>query len=84
VSESEQGDRPVVDESKFDRHYVPDHLKERVANWRGLSVPEKMELVSELSLAAWAKIGVYYDPNRPSNRQIRRMRWNEDGELEPY
>jgi hypothetical protein len=41
---------------------VPEHLKERVKNWRSLSVGERMELIDQLSLAAWAKIGVVYDP----------------------
>jgi hypothetical protein len=77
-------DRPDIDESKFDYNYVPDHLKERVRGWRSLSVGERVGLVSELSLAAWAKLGVYYDPNNPKSKQIRRMRRNEAGELEPY
>ncbi len=72
-----------VDESKFPYGYVPEHLKERVKNWRSLSVGERMELTSELSLAAWAKIGVFYDPNNPLNRSIRKFRRKENGELEP-
>jgi len=36
-----------VDESKFPYGYVPEHLKERVKNWRSLSVGERMELTSE-------------------------------------
>ena len=71
-----------VDESKFPYGYVPDHLKERVKNWRSLTGAERMELTSELSLAAWAKIGVVYDPNNPKNRTIRRFRRKENGELE--
>lgn len=73
-----------VDESKFDYNYVPEHLEERKKNWRSLSVGERMELVSELSLAAWEKIGVVYDPSKPTDRTIRRFRRNENGELEPY
>jgi hypothetical protein len=62
-----------VDESKFPYGYVPEHLKERVKNWRSLSVGERMELVSELSLAAWEKIGVVHDPSKPMDKTIRRM-----------
>ncbi|HEY2857003.1 MAG TPA: hypothetical protein VGJ21_01140 [Terracidiphilus sp.] len=77
-------DANEIDESKFDYNYVPEHLKERVANWRELSLAERFELTCELSRAAWAKLGVYYDPNSPKNKQIRRMRRNKAGELEPY
>ena len=73
-----------IDESKFDYTYVPEHLKEQVKNWRDLSVGERLSLVSELSLAAWQKLGVVYDPNQPRNKTIRRMRRNEAGNLEPY
>jgi hypothetical protein len=73
-----------VDESKFDYNYVPEHLRERKKNWRSLSVGERMELVSELSLAAWEKLGVVYDPNKPVDKTIRRFRRNEAGELEPW
>jgi hypothetical protein len=62
---------------------VPEHLKERVKNWRSLSVGERMELTSELSLAAWEKIGVVYDPSKPMDKTIRRFRRKENGELEP-
>ena len=41
-----------VDESKFDYTYVPEHLKDKVKNWRSHSVGERMELTWELSLAA--------------------------------
>jgi hypothetical protein len=61
-----------VDESKFPYGYVPEHLKERVKNWRSHSVGERMELTSELSLAAWEKIGVY-DPTKPMDKTIRRV-----------
>ena len=61
-----------MDESKFDYNYVPEHLKERKKNWRSLSVGERMELVSELSLAAWEKLGVVYDPSKPTDKTIRR------------
>jgi hypothetical protein len=42
-----------------------------------------MELTSELSLAAWEKIGVVYDPTKPTDKTIRRFRRKENGELEP-
>lgn len=67
-----------VDESKFDYSYVPEHLKERKKNWRSLSVAERMELVTELSLAAWAKLGVVYDPSRPMDKTIRRVERKRD------
>ena len=73
-----------MDESKFDYNYVPEHLKERVKNWRSLSVGERMEPTSELSLATWERIGVVYDPTKPTDKTIRRFRRNENGELEPY
>ena len=41
-----------VDESNFDYTYAPEHLKERVADWRSLCSPQRMELIWELSLAA--------------------------------
>ena len=63
----------TVDESKFPYGYVPERLKERVKNWRSLSVGERMELTSELSLAAWEKIGVVYDPSKPMDKTIRRF-----------
>jgi hypothetical protein len=47
--------------------------KERVKNWRSLSVGERMELIDQLSLAAWAKIGVVYDPTKPTDKTIRRV-----------
>jgi hypothetical protein len=72
-----------VDESRFPYGYVPEHLKERVKNWRSLSVGERMELTSELSLAAWEKIGVVYDPTKLTDKTIRRFRRKENGELEP-
>jgi len=73
-----------VNESKFPYGYLPEHLKERVKNWRSLSVGERMELTSELSRAAWEKIGVVYDPKKPMDKTIRRFRRKENGELEPY
>jgi hypothetical protein len=71
-----------VDESKFDYTYVPEHLKERVKNWRSLSFGERFELTHELSLAAWAKIGVVRDPSKPMDKSIRKFRRKENGELE--
>jgi hypothetical protein len=62
-----------MDESKFDRSYVPPHLEEKVRNWRSLSSSERSNLCSELSLAAWAKIGVVYDPSKPVDKTIRRV-----------
>ena len=62
-----------VDESKFPYGYVPEHLKERVKNWRSLSISDRMELTSELSLASWEKIGVVYDPTKPVDKTIRRV-----------
>lgn len=59
-----------VDEPKFPYGYVPEHLKEQVKNWRSLTVGERLLLVSELSVAAWEKIGVVYDPNNPMNRRF--------------
>lgn len=73
-----------VDESKFPYGYVPEHLKERVKNWRSLTYGERFLLVSELSEAAWAKIGVVRNPNKPVDKTIRRFRRNENGELQPY
>lgn len=67
-----------IDESKFDYTYVPEHLKERKANWRNLSFAERMELTGELSLAAWEKLGVVYDPTKPMDKTIRRIRLPRD------
>ena len=63
-----------MDESKFPYDYVPEHLKERVKNWRSLSVGERIELTHELSIAAWAKIGVVHDPSKPMDKTIRKIR----------
>jgi hypothetical protein len=73
-----------VDESKFPYGYVPAHLKERVKNWRSLAVGERMELTSELSRAAWEKIGVVYDPTKPTDKTIRRFRRKRNGELDAF
>lgn len=62
-----------VDESKFDYSYVPEHLKEKVSNWRNLSFGERFVLTHELSVAAWAKIGVVPDPTKPMDKTIRRV-----------
>jgi hypothetical protein len=67
-----------VDESKFPYGYVPDHLKERVKNWRNLSVGERLSLSFELSEAGWAKIGVVRDPSKPMDKTIRRVQWRRD------
>jgi hypothetical protein len=62
-----------VDESKFDYDYVPEHLKKRVKKWRSLSGADRKGLTWELSLAAWEKLGVVYDPTKPMDRTIRRV-----------
>jgi hypothetical protein len=73
VSEGATSDTPKIDESKFDYNYVPPHLVERKKNWRSLSPSERLMLVWELSEAAWAKIGVVRDPNKPMDKTIRRV-----------
>jgi hypothetical protein len=62
-----------VDESKFDYNYVPEHLKERVKNHKNLFFSERLDLIAELSEAAWAKIGVIRDPRKPMDKTIRRV-----------
>lgn len=62
-----------VDKSGFPHGHVPPHLEEGVRNWQGLSFGERLILVSELSRAAWEKIGVVADPSRPMNKSIRRF-----------
>jgi len=62
-----------VDETGFDYTYVPEHLKEKVKNHMNLSFGERFELTHELSVAAWAKIGVVYDPSKPMDKTIRRV-----------
>ena len=66
-----------VDESKFPYGYVPEHLKERVNDWRSLTVGERIELTHELSVAAWAKIGVVHDPSKPMDKTIRKIPYSE-------
>lgn len=66
-------DAGEIDESKFPYGYVAPHLAERVRNWRSLSVGERLLLSLELSEAAWAKIGVIRDPNKPMDKTIRRV-----------
>ena len=73
-----------MNEKDFDRSYVPEHLAEKVRNWRSLSFGERMALTWQLSEAGWAKIGVVRDPSKPMDKTIRRVRRNESGELEPY
>jgi hypothetical protein len=48
-----------MDESNFDYTYVPEHLADRVKNWRNLSIGERFVLTSELSEAAWRKLVSY-------------------------
>jgi hypothetical protein len=55
-----------------------------VKNWRSLTVGERLVLVSGMSEAAWAKLGVVRDPSKPMDKTIRRFRRKENGELEPY
>ena len=62
-----------MDETKFDRSYVPEHLTEKIHNWSDLSVGERIVLTSELRLAAWAKIGVVREPDKPMDKTIRRV-----------
>jgi hypothetical protein len=69
-------------EKDFDCNYVPEQLAEQVRNWRNLSVGERLLLTHELSVAAWAKIGVVRDPSKPMDKTIRRLRRKENGELE--
>jgi hypothetical protein len=66
-----------VDETNFDRTYEPQPLAEKVRNWRNLSFSERFNLTSELSLAAWAKIGFVRDPSRPMDKTIRRAHLSE-------
>jgi hypothetical protein len=63
----------LVDETNFDRSCVPQHLTERVHNWRKLTAGERFSLTCELSEAAWAKIGVVRDPSKPMDKTIRRV-----------
>ena len=67
-----------MDETNFDRTYVPQHLAEKVNKWRDLSFCERFNLTSELSVAAWAKIGVVRDPNKPMDKTIRRVAKTQD------
>jgi hypothetical protein len=67
-----------VDESKFPYGYVPEHLKERVKNHKNLSSIERFNLIAELSEAAWTKIGVVRDPNKPMDKTIRRVERKRD------
>ena len=62
-----------IDESKFDYNYVPEHLKEKVKNHQNLSFKERFDLIAELSEAAWAKLGVVRDPNKPMDKTIRKV-----------
>lgn len=67
-----------MDETNFDRTLVPQHLAEKVRNWRNLSVSERFSLTGELSRAAWAKIGFVYDPSKPMDKTIRRVHRSQD------
>jgi hypothetical protein len=72
MSGSTQGKTANVDESQFDYSYMPGHVKERVRNWRSLSNGERLELTSALSVASWAKLGVFRDPGKPMDKTIRK------------
>ncbi|MGA9072265.1 MAG: hypothetical protein WB424_18540 [Terracidiphilus sp.] len=67
-----------MDESDFDYNYLPEHLTEKVRNWRNLPIGERLELTQEMSLAAWAKIGVVRDPSKPMDKTIRKIPYNEE------
>lgn len=62
-----------IDETKFDYNYVPPHLEGRVKDCRNLSIGERLELTLELNLAAWKKLGLVYDPDKPMDKTIRRI-----------
>jgi hypothetical protein len=62
-----------MDEEDFDYNYVPEHLAEKVRNCRNLSFSERLNLACELSEAGWARIGVVRDPNKPTDKTIRRV-----------
>jgi hypothetical protein len=62
-----------MDNANFDRKDLPQDLAEKVRNWRNLSASERFSLTCALSEAAWAKIGVVRDPNKPTDRAIRRV-----------
>ena len=62
-----------MDETKFDRNYVPQHLAEKVRDWRDLSFSDRINLTGELSNAAWAEIGVVFDPNKPMDKTIQHV-----------
>jgi hypothetical protein len=62
-----------MDETDFDYSYVPEHLAEKVRNWRNLSVGERLVLTDEMRVAAWVKIGVARDPSKPMDKTIRRV-----------
>ncbi|HEV2485087.1 MAG TPA: hypothetical protein VGT08_06105 [Terracidiphilus sp.] len=67
-----------MDESEFDYDYVPEHLAEKVRNCKDLSFSERFNLIAELSEAAWAKLGVVRDPNKPMDKTIRRIERKRD------
>ena len=62
-----------MDETDFDYTYVPEHLEGKVKNHMNLSFGERFDLIAELSVAAWAKIGVVRDPSEPMDKTIRRV-----------
>ena len=67
-----------MDEKDFDYNYIPEHLAEKVRNWRTLSFSERLNLSFELSEAAWAKIGFVCDPSKPMDKTIRRVARSQD------
>jgi hypothetical protein len=62
-----------MDEKDFDYTYVPEHLAEKVRNWKNLSVGKRLVLTYELRVAGWARIGVVRDPSQPMDKTIRRV-----------
>ena len=62
-----------MDQADFGSTYVPELLAEKTRNWKHMSVGERLNLTDELRVAAWAKIGVVRDPNKPMDKTIRRL-----------
>jgi hypothetical protein len=69
--------RPL-DETDFDRNYIPEYLAEKVRNRRNLSAGERLVLTNKLSVAAWAKIGVVRDSKVPRDKATRRVSLSHD------
>ena len=67
-----------MDEADFDYNYLPEHLADKVRGWGNLSVGERLSLTDELSVAAWAKIGVVRDPSKPMDKTMRPVLRSQD------